>query len=245
MSEKLLACETRTSEFCADCSIGKALSSSKILSDFQQERFLQQYQSGSTIFLQGNDVGLVFFLHKGVVKLSINESAGRNRVLEILSAKHSPCTILDPLSLDRDVHSYTCETLMPSKVFCLQKSRFLRFMSAEFDVNKLAFSAVSRDLDFFLDRLKREINSSGRERLAHLLLSLHDLSGEPGGKFPKITVSLNRQELSSMIGVTRETCSRLLGRFVRSGIISLKKDGIVILQAEQLAKIASVTNPRD
>lgn len=238
-SKKVSDCKEGLEGICADCQIGNALRTTNVWQDFLQERVLQQYKMGTTVFSEGTIVGFVFLLFDGLIKLSIKDGAGRSRVLAITSATQSPCTILDPLSLDRAIHSYTCETLSDCSVFCLPKPRFLWFMKEEYTLAQLAFTAISDELEKSLNRFKREVNHSGRERFAHLLISLLEIQVKSHGRKSKIIIPLRRQEFSSMIGVTRETFSRLLRGFTQSGIISLTEDGIVIRKPDQLEKIAS------
>lgn len=240
--EMLPTCEGTSGEICDNCRIGKALKTNKVWPDFLRERVLQEYQLGSTIFHQGNVVGFVFLLFEGFVKLSINDGLGGHQVLAVHSATQSPCMILDPLSLDRAVHSYTCESLSRCQLYCFPKPAFLWFMREEFNLAKVALSEVSQELEMFLEQVKRDVNTSGRERLARLLLNLFHLQGPPEGEMHKITLPLNRQELASMIGVTRETFSRLLRGLVQSGAIALSKDDLIIIRKpEQLSKIAGLS----
>ena len=244
--EILPVCEGTSGESCPSCPIGQALHTNKVWPDFLRERVLQEYELGSTIFHQGNVVGFVFMLFEGFVKLSINDGIGGHRVIAVHSATQSPCMILDPLSLDQAIHSYTCEALSDCRVYCLPKPAFLWFMREEFNLVKFALSEVSRELEMFLERAKREVNTSGRERLAHLLLSLLYIQGPPEGEMHTITLPLNRQELASMIGVTRETFSRLLRGLTQSGAIALSEDDMIIIRKlEQLSKIAGPSQIRN
>lgn len=240
--EMLPVCEGTRGERCANCQIGQALHTNKVWPDFLRERVLQEYQLGSTIFHQGNVVGFVFLLFEGFVKLSINDGIGGHRVIAVHSATQSPCMILDPASLVQAVHSYTCEAVSACQLYCFPKPAFLWFMKEEFNLAKFALSEISQELEMFLDRAKRELNTSGRERLAHLLLSLLYIQGSPEGEMHTITLPLNRQELASMIGVTRETFSRLLRALTQSGAIALSEDdSIIIRKPAELSKIAGLS----
>ena len=64
---------------------------------------------------------------------------------------------------------------------------------------------------------------SPRGRLAHLLLDLCDQFGEPVNGGQRIRFRLTHEDLARMVGLARETVSRLMADFKREGVIS--RDG--------------------
>jgi CRP/FNR family transcriptional regulator len=78
------------------------------------------------------------------------------------------------------------------------------------------------------------------QRLSKLLLRLADQYGrdEDGGTV--IDLTLSRQEIADMIGVSRETATRELSKFSRSGTIELEGKKIRLVDRPKLELWAKV-----
>lgn len=196
---------------------------------------LQQYHRGSIIFQEDAPIGFIYLLRDGLIKLSVEGPGGINKPLAIVSTAESACEILDKRSLSRSVHSCTCEALSPCQLYCLPKATFNWLMKQEFGLTQEVILTLSEEVDFLLNKVKNETHFSGRQRLAQLLLRLKKIQAGQKGKHSSIFMDLSRQELASMIGVARETLTRLLSDLSKQGIIKITADNIVIEREDQLA----------
>ena len=70
-------------------------------------------------------------------------------------------------------------------------------------------------------------------RVATLLLNLYRKHGDENNEF---TLELNRQEMASLLGTTRETVSRTLSEFRNEGLIELDGNRVKIKDLEGLAR---------
>ena len=206
---------------------------------------LQQYHRGSIIFQEGTPIGLIYLLRDGLVKLSVEGPEGKNKTISIVSAAESACEILDKRSLGHLVHSCTCEALSPCQLYCLPKATFIWLMKQEFGLTKEVILTLSEEVGLLLNKVKNETYFSGRQRLAQLLLRLNKIQAEQKGKHNSIFVDLSRQELASMIGMARETLTRLLSDLSKQGIIKITADNIFIQKEDQLAMLGTDMKHQD
>ena len=238
---RLPECEKASESVCQNCIIAKAIKTTKVWPNFLQERVLQQCHRGSMIFQEGTPVGFIYLLREGVVKISVEDQEGSNKVISIVSGQEASCEILDKLSLGRSTHSYTCEALSPCQLYCLPKATFNWLMKQEFELARGVLLTFSDDIEWFLNKIRSETSFSGRQRLAQLLLRLKKTPTGQKGKDNAMGLDLSRQELASLIGVTRETLTRLLGDLSKRGIIKVTSSQIFIKQQKQLSKIGANT----
>ncbi|MEW6437602.1 MAG: Crp/Fnr family transcriptional regulator [Pseudomonadota bacterium] len=72
------------------------------------------------------------------------------------------------------------------------------------------------------------------ERLAHLLLNLTDLKGQPSDAAPMPS----HEELAAMVGATRQWVSMTIEKFRKRGLIDIRGRRLVLLRPEALRAIA-------
>ena len=81
---------------------------------------------------------------------------------------------------------------------------------------------------------------SAKERLAFFLIKQNEIGFKIYGQMNKITLPMNRYDISDYLGVTTETISRTFTQFEAEGLItSIKASEIVIRDRRRLAVLAS------
>jgi CRP-like cAMP-binding protein len=85
-------------------------------------------------------------------------------------------------------------------------------------------------------RLRGLLFRSNRQRLIHLLLELAEQFGQRTAQGVQITIRLSHQELSGVIGSTRESVTLLLGELQQEGLVQVARRRIEIMAPERLAK---------
>src|SRR5205085_3843046 len=85
------------------------------------------------------------------------------------------------------------------------------------------------------NRLKNILFRSNRERILALLLELVESHGEPAGNYWEIRLQLSHQELSNLIGATRETVTVTLGQLQRERLIQVHRRRILVLDRKRLS----------
>jgi CRP-like cAMP-binding protein len=84
-------------------------------------------------------------------------------------------------------------------------------------------------------RLRSLLFRSNRDRLAHLLLELVEQYGRTTHEGVLLDIKLSHQELSSIIGATRETVTTLLGEMQLDGLLKVSRQKVVVRDLRRLA----------
>lgn len=205
------------------------------LKKLNQHKTCFAYKKGENIFLQGIQQRELYCVHDGKIKLVQNGQEGKEQIIElvrkgdilgykeILGDQNNSCTAI---AMEE---SRTC--LIPKKLFIAMLEKNSGFT---FDLFKL----LTSKLRLIENNLVDLVQKPARERLAKIVLSLKDLYGF-GSDNCTINISIKRDEIASIAGITRETATRLLYQFHRDKIVELIGKRIKILNLQHLAKIAN------
>jgi len=206
------------------------------LPDFSTISLTGFYPRGSRLFAEGQHPHGVFILCSGRPKLFIDSSSGRSLMRiaeqgEILG-----------LSATLSGHPYesSAEMLDGGQVNFIRRDHFLSLLTNQAE----AILRVARHLsDLYLavhEQMRAlALSDCVAEKLAKLLLHWCDRNGRQteGGIHLKLT--LTHGEIAQMIGVSRETVSRLLGELRNGGIIQLKGSSLFIKDKAALERMVN------
>jgi CRP/FNR family transcriptional regulator, cyclic AMP receptor protein len=204
------------------------------LPDFSAISLTGFYPRGSRLFAEGQHPHGVFILCSGRAKLLIDSSSGR-----VLMRIAEQGEILG-LSATLSGHPYesSAEMLDGGQVSFIRRDHFLSFLTNQADVSLRVARHLS-DLYMAVHEQMRALalSDSVAEKLAKVLLHWCDQNGRQteGGIHLKLT--LRHGEIAQMIGVSRETVSRLLGELRNDGIIQLKGSSLLIKDKAALERL--------
>lgn len=81
---------------------------------------------------------------------------------------------------------------------------------------------------------------SARERLAYFLIKQNKADYKIYGQLNKVTLPMNRYDISDYLGVTTETISRTFTQFESEGLITfIKSSEIILRDRRRLATLAA------
>lgn len=172
---------------------------------------------------------------QGTAKLSIASSSGKAIVLGF----EGPGTILGlAATILGKTHYVTAEALGPSTVVFLRRDAFLKLVAEKTKTAVEAAALLSERCFKLLDELRIiGLSESAQQRLAAFLLGLR-----PDGKDNGVGIRLPRvrqEDLAQMVGLSRETASRLLSRFKKRQILDWKHSTLEIRNWDALQKLAA------
>lgn len=208
---------------------------------FAEARTLHQFQARQTVFHEGMPASTVHILCGGRVKLSFKTPQGTAHTVKLLSARLHPCEILDKPALGRSVYSLTCETLTEAQIACLDKAHFSRLMQHNHQFTLLVLNTLIAETASHLEAL-RDGSGTARQRAAKLLITLSEAQPKERGDGAggDSLFSFHRQEMAELLGMARETVTRLLGSFRREGLIALNGRHIEIRAVDRLRRVAGL-----
>jgi CRP/FNR family transcriptional regulator len=192
------------------------------------------FPRGAALFMQGQEPRGAFVLCSGRVRLSMLSIDGKMLVLKVAD----PGEILGLSAVVAGTPSeLTAETATPCQVRFIEKQGLLRLIREHAEAGLNCAQALSRDFQSaYLGIRGLVMARSSTGKLARLLLSW---SPSPTGTEARIDSRLTHEEIAQMIGSSRETVTRVLSQFKKSGHIRLDGATLVICNREALELLAA------
>jgi CRP/FNR family cyclic AMP-dependent transcriptional regulator len=174
----------------------------------------KEYEAGHTIVSQGDECTDVYYIEKGVVKLTLVSNRGKGAVLGILG----PGDFFGEACIGGDaVFSTSAIALVPSLVNVIKRKSMIRLveenpsLSAHF-INYL----LTRNRRIEQDLIDHMFNFS-EKRLARTLLLL--ARGGKNGEVAPILEKIGQDTLAEMVGTTRSRVNFFMNKFRKQGFI--------------------------
>lgn len=186
------------------------------------------YQKGEMVYLQGDEGGKLYVLHKGRVKITRLGTSGKEQVIRVLG----PGAFMGELSLLSPVPMTDNAEALETTTMCMIDGKELKGLMLENPSIALKIiEELSRRLES-VEELVEDINLlSVEQRLAQVLLKL-------AGNGDEIVLKMRKSDLASQIGMSQETLSRKLSSFQEQGLIELEgQRKIRLLDRAGLAEI--------
>jgi CRP/FNR family transcriptional regulator, cyclic AMP receptor protein len=187
---------------------------------------------GATIFSKGDPGNSLFAVISGTVKMSVSSADGRSAIFNLIGAGEifGEIALLDGLGRSADVTANTnCE------VFVIDRREFIPFVRSQPTLAMKFIELLCTRLRWTSDQVEQIILQNLPGRLASALIRLtekHKLA--PGGR----TIAVTQQEISEMVGMTRESINKQLRVWASRKWVRLEHGAIVVLSAEPLQALA-------
>jgi CRP-like cAMP-binding protein len=184
---------------------------------------LKRFTRNEMIFLQGEPFNKLVMIQSGMVKVTQTSLSGQEVILRVIRSRDTV-----GLHADSSVFTHACSAcaMENCKAFVWDyrdfrgiEARYPRITSNIHDI--LSGRLVE------LERMFSEIaTGTAAQRLGLTLLRLLDRVGETSGD--GVTLSLRREELSQMTGLTVFTISRALAKWARIGLVVPRREAILV-----------------
>lgn len=222
-----------------NCSLFKRLNNEQF-SSLERRARIKKFPKESAVYLPSDASEGAFLLVSGRIRICSITPEGKQAIL----------TFIDPGELFGELavvqagqREERAEAAIDSTVVLLPGDALLALMEQSADVSL----GITKLIGFRRRRVERRLRSllfrSNRDRLAHLLLELAEQYGRTIDDGILLEIKLSHQELSSIIGVTRETVTTLLGKMQRDGLLKVSRQRIVIRDLRLLAAAVDVPIP--
>ena len=200
-----------------------------------QER---RYRKGSTVMLQGDAVSTVHLILEGWVKAVQTTSSGRE-VLVALLGPDDAIGHFEAFEGSGARHWATVIALHDTRTAAVPADRFLQYLHDH-------PGAAVEQLRQLIERLSRVDRSrleaalfDTAHRLASLLVDLADRQSETTSDGVVLGVSLSQDELSTMIGASRDSVARALTSLRSRNMVRTGRRTITILDLDAVRAFAS------
>lgn len=227
--ENCLTCHLRSENFF--CSLPK-----ESLEAFNQVKHATVFPEGAVIFVEGQTPRGIFMLCQGQAKLSTSVSDGKTFILRI--AKPGDVLGLHATIRNRP-YEVTVETMQPCQVNFVSREDFLPFLKKHGDACLQAAKHISRDYQDACDVFRSVgLSHSISERLAKFLL-VSSAEGSVAKGVVRSKLALTHEDISQLLGTSRETISRTLAEFRKKGIVELKGSTLIVHNKAALGRLVA------
>jgi len=222
-----------------NCSLFRLLNETQ-LRELEKYARVRSYPKNNALYCPRDAADGVFLVASGRVRLCSTTSDGKQAILAFVE----PGEIFGELALlDSGEREERAETVVDSIIVLLSAERLRLLMSTSIDLTL----GVTKLIGLRRLRVERRLRSllfrSNRERLTHLLVDLAGQYGKSTKDGLLIDIKLSHQELASIIGSTRETVTATLGEMQASGLLTIGRQRIAILDIRRLAFEANLPVP--
>ena len=179
----------------------------------------------------------IFVLLHGSVKLFVSLKGGKSLILRVVQSG-------EVLGLSATMSSkpaeYTAETLSPTQFLYVPRKDFLTLLEQHPAICISVVEVLSHQLREAVNMIHYSSGSQPAvEKLADLLELWVAECGEATEHGTELKLPLTQEEIGQMIGVSRETVSRLLAEFEEQGILELEGSHVRILKGHHPEEMAT------
>jgi len=187
---------------------------------------------GATIVSKGDPGNSLIAVISGTVKISVSSPDGRSAILNLIGpgGTFGEVAVLDGLARTADATANTnCE------IYVIDRRDFLPFVRSQPALAMKFIELLCARIRWTSDQVEEVILQNLPGRLASALLRLTEKDKlAPGGR----TIAITQQEISEMVGMTRESINKQLRAWATRNWVRLEHGAIVVLNAEMLRQLA-------
>ena len=194
---------------------------------------------GATICSKGDPGNSLVAVISGTVKISVSSAEGRSAILNLIG----PGEIFGEMSvLDGQPRSADATANTNCEIFIIDRREFLPFVRSQPALAMKFIELLCTRLRWTSDQVEQIILQNLPGRLASALIRLtekHKLA--PDGR----TIAVTQQEISEMVGMTRESINKQLRIWASRKWVRLEHGAIVVLNAEPLQALVEAGGTED
>jgi CRP/FNR family transcriptional regulator, cyclic AMP receptor protein len=192
------------------------------------------YPPNATLLLEGQKPRGIYIVCSGSAKLSLQARDGKTIILKIAGNQ-------EVMGLSTVISGgpslITVTTIDLCQIKFVEREGLLRLIERDSRMALACASALARDVTTSFDDVHDLLLArSSTEKLARLLLSW--VSDEPRNRELRVATKFTHEEISQMIGSSRETVTRLLSEMKRKDLIRLEGATLIIPNRIALQAIA-------
>ena len=207
------------------------------LQAFEDIKYATAYPRGAVLFVRGQLPRGIFVLCKGSVKLSINSPSSGAVIVKLAE----PGEVLGlSATISGKPYEVTAETIDPCQVNFVKRDDFLRFLEDDVEV---CFK-VAEQLSENYHKACKEVRwlglpHSAAEKLAKLLLEWSSKNRKSAKGEPRLKLRLTHEEIAQMMGLSRETVTRVFADFRKQRLI--RQNGSTLVIPDRVALKSLIT----
>ncbi len=194
------------------------------------------YKKGEIIFREGTYPTGIYYVIEGKVKKYKVDAEGREQIIYVANSGE---LLGYHAILSSDNYTDSAAVLEESTIAFIPREDFLEALNRSPVLNRRLLKTLSHEFAVLENSLTMFARRSVRERLALQLIIMREkykVNFEPG---MPVEINMSRDDLASLVGTARENVVRMLSEFKAEGTIETKGRKIVVLDINQLIRIAN------
>jgi len=216
--ENCVRCHLHTSNFF--CGLGP-----EALAAFNRIKHAAVFPGHAVVQVEGQNPWGIFVLCQGRAKLSTTSREGKTLIVRIAEAG-------EVLGLHAVItnapYELTVETMQPCQLNFVGREDTIRFLKDHADASLHATQHLARDCSDAYGVVRSiGLSHSVSERFARFLLETSS-RGETGSGTVRVRLAMTHEEISQLVGTSRETITRLLSEFRRNDLAELRGSTLII-----------------
>lgn len=178
---------------------------------------------GETLFLKGDPGDALYCVRRGRIHIMATTAAGKHLILNVLGSGDvfGEIALLDGRARSADAVAGEATDLLT-----IRRSDFLDLLRRQPEIALKLIELLCERLRWTSDRMEEVSLLPLPARLARRLLKLADDFGEE--------IEISQEELSTLVGVARETVNRQLQIWRKTGIVDLGRARVIIKDQPRL-----------
>ena len=194
----------------------------------------EQYPAGHLIFARGSPGGSMMAVLRGSIRISTSSPQGRDVVLAILGAGE----IFGEMALlDGGERTADAFTMSDCELLVIDQRDFIPFLKARADLCIAFLRLLSQRLRRTDELVEAAMFERLERRLAKALFQLASTGGTDNGAKARLKVKVSQQELSEIVGASREQVNRQLRVWERAGVLELGRRRLFISDLDALEEL--------
>jgi CRP/FNR family transcriptional regulator, cyclic AMP receptor protein len=186
----------------------------------------RRYRKGTILFNEGDPGETLYFVKEGKVRVTRLAAGGQEQVVRVWGPASAIALVV---LADKAPYPATAQVVEDAVVYALRVDDLMALMPDSRTLAANAFRLIGQRLRAARDTAHDLAVHTTHGRLASLLLKTADEQGSS-----RFTLGLTHQDIAGMIGTSRETVTRVLADFRRTGCIKVEGEEIVIANEKKL-----------
>jgi CRP/FNR family transcriptional regulator len=183
--------------------------------------FVTKKQKGEILFRQGQTGSIIYYLLDGRIKLYRLDQKGNECVIHFVNKNEFFAEIL----LTQDTYPVNAQMLCNSTMLGVDKNKLLPLLKSHPDLSAKIIYMFANRINYLVDTIERLSMESAKEKFLNYLIYLSKIH-----KSQKVTLDIPKQELALLLGMAKETFSRIERQLISDGLIEVNNKEIKLLK---------------
>lgn len=195
--------------------------------------FTRRYKKNMVVFLEGEPLEAIHFIKSGRVKISKLAEDGREQIINILGEGD----LFPHMGLfEKVAYPATAEVIEDAELGVIRTAQFEDLLRQNPDLAVSMLRVMSKMLRGLQSTIRDLAFKDSFGRTASALLRLAREHGVQSPQGLRLNMPLTHQELANLVGVSRETVTRIISQFRKEKAVEMDRRGITIVNQEKLKR---------